>query len=242
MPFSQMRSKGAVLLVCLFIPAAAPFALPSLGLPSLARAARPTAAALLLHASSESPDSSLGRRSFLAGAAGVSALGALGKQESAWAEDLAVATGPKRVGISDDELRAAVEKDVVQQQFMVTGALTRELYDESCTFTDEIDTYTLDKWVKGTALLFKNDYSKMEFDGPISVSSSEVSFRWKEQLMFNIPVLKPKVQRRLRPRGGPYTPARLPPSRLLLQMLIRGHTAGPGAGAAHRLALATAGP
>ena len=95
---------------------------------------------------------------------------------------------------------------------------------------------------QGTALLFKNDYSKMEFDGPISVSSSEVSLRWKEQLMFNIPVLKPKVQRRLRPRGGPYTPARLPPSRLLLQMLIRGHTAGPGAGAAHRLALATAGP
>eukprot|EP00961_Rhodomonas_salina_P103035 1385511-Rhodomonas_salina.1 len=28
----------------------------------------------------------------------------------------------------------------------VTGDLTRALYDESCTFTDEIDTYTLDKW------------------------------------------------------------------------------------------------
>jgi len=32
---------------------------------------------------------------------------------------------------------------------------------QECMFTDEIDTYTLDKWIKGTALLFKNDYSKV---------------------------------------------------------------------------------
>ncbi len=32
---------------------------------------------------------------------------------------------------------------------------------QNCMFTDEIDTYTLDKWIKGTALLFKNDYSKV---------------------------------------------------------------------------------
>jgi hypothetical protein len=32
---------------------------------------------------------------------------------------------------------------------------------QECTFTDEIDTYTLDKWIQGTALLFKNDYSKV---------------------------------------------------------------------------------
>jgi hypothetical protein len=36
---------------------------------------------------------------------------------------------------------------------------------QACTFTDEIDTYTLDKWIQGTSLLFKNDYSKMELDG-----------------------------------------------------------------------------
>jgi len=32
---------------------------------------------------------------------------------------------------------------------------------QSCMFTDEIDTYTLDKWISGTSLLFKNDYSKV---------------------------------------------------------------------------------
>ena len=122
------------------------------------------------------------------------------------------------------ELRKKLEYDVTKNQFMVTGTLTRSLYDEvvscrifesllffhfpcklsslptravtracmalhygwgcyilflfflasdlhqsagmlartqECTFTDEIDTYTLDKWIQGTALLFKNDYSKV---------------------------------------------------------------------------------
>jgi hypothetical protein len=48
---------------------------------------------------------------------------------------------------------------------MVTGDLTRGLYDEGCTFTDEIDTYSLDKWIQGTQKLFKNDYSHMDLDG-----------------------------------------------------------------------------
>jgi len=129
----------------------------------------------------------------LAGAAGgFLAFGGLGiGAERASAE---VGTGEAKVtGISDEELRAAVEKDVTEKQFMVTGVLTRGLYDESCTFKDGIDTYSLDKWIEGTGLLFKNDYSKMELDGPITVTSKEVSFRWKEQLMFNIPVLLPKV-------------------------------------------------
>ena len=38
-------------------------------------------------------------------------------------------------------------KDLEEGQFLVTGALTRSIYDESCTFKDEIDTYTLDKWM-----------------------------------------------------------------------------------------------
>ena len=59
------------------------------------------------------------------------------------------------------ELREKLEYDIKENQFMVTGTLTRSLYDESCTFTDEIDTYTLDKWIQGTGLLFKNDYSKV---------------------------------------------------------------------------------
>lgn len=63
-----------------------------------------------------------------------------------------------------------------------SGTLTRSLYAESCTFTDEIDTYTLDKWIQGTGLLFKNDYSKMELDGQISITDEEATFRFKEQV------------------------------------------------------------
>ena len=59
------------------------------------------------------------------------------------------------------ELRGKLEYDIKENQFMVTGTLTRSLYAESCEFTDEIDTYTLDKWIQGTGLLFKNDYSKV---------------------------------------------------------------------------------
>jgi hypothetical protein len=33
----------------------------------------------------------------------------------------------------------------------------------------------------------------MELDGPITVTEKEASFRFKEQLMFNIPLLRPKV-------------------------------------------------
>lgn len=33
----------------------------------------------------------------------------------------------------------------------------------------------------------------MELDGPITVTNKEAVFRFKEQLMFNIPVFKPKV-------------------------------------------------
>jgi len=102
-------------------------------------------------------------------------------------------SGDKAVGISDEELRKRLEYDVVSNQFMVTGTLTRSLYDEKCTFTDEIDTYTMDKYIQGTGLLFKNDYSKLELDGPITISKTQATFHFKEQLMFNIPVLKPKV-------------------------------------------------
>eukprot|EP00960_Hanusia_phi_P070023 767219-Hanusia_phi.AAC.1 len=79
--------------------------------------------------------------------------------EQASAEQGSASEGKKLVGISDEQFKKMLHDDVVNNQFMVTGALTRSLYDEKCTFTDEIDTYTLDKWMDGTAKLFKNDYS-----------------------------------------------------------------------------------
>lgn len=105
----------------------------------------------------------------------------------------AVALEPKSGKLGAAELAKIVTADVVDRQFLATADFTRSLYDESATFTDEIDTYTLDKWIQGTGLLFKNDYSKMELASPISITKDEASFAFKEQLMFNIPILKPKV-------------------------------------------------
>mmetsp|Transcript_4066 Transcript_4066/g.5601 ORF Transcript_4066/g.5601 Transcript_4066/m.5601 type:complete len:214 (+) Transcript_4066:89-730(+) len=99
----------------------------------------------------------------------------------------------KRVGISDEDLRKVVLNDMVENQFLATGRLTREVYDESATFTDEIDTYTLDKWVVGTQRLFNGENSEVRLDGDVNVSASEVMLRFDEDLQFNIP-FRPTVR------------------------------------------------
>ena len=81
----------------------------------------------------------LGRRAALFGAGATVA----GLPRFAIADDKA----DKQYRLPPDRLAAIVTKDLEEGQFLVTGALTRSIYDESCTFKDEIDTYTLDKWM-----------------------------------------------------------------------------------------------
>ena len=100
---------------------------------------------------------------------------------------------PKRKNLSPAEMAAAVKKDIVDNQFLVTGQLTRDIYDESATFTDAIDTYTLDKWMKGTAALFVGPLSHVDLVGNIEANDKEVKFRFDEILAFNLPFVKPKV-------------------------------------------------
>ncbi len=99
----------------------------------------------------------------------------------------------KLYNLSPSEIGAIVEEDLVKNAFLTNGKLTRAIYDEKATFTDEIDTYTLDKWIKGTARLFVGPPgSRVSLDGPIQASEKEVVFRFEEDLMFNIP-FKPVV-------------------------------------------------
>ena len=46
---------------------------------------------------------------------------------------------PKLTNVSDDELRKIVTADVKERKFLVSADLTREVYDESSNFIDEID-------------------------------------------------------------------------------------------------------
>ena len=100
----------------------------------------------------------------------------------------------KQIGIGNDELAQIIARDVRDNQFMVRADLTRSVYDEAATFTDEIDTYALDSWIKGTKRLFVADKSLVELvPDSLTVTDQEARFLFTEYLTFNIPFLLPKV-------------------------------------------------
>lgn len=117
------------------------------------------------------------RRSFLSATASTASL--LPLRVYAVASD-------KQTNISNDELKKIILSDL-DKSFLVTADITRSVYDESATFTDEIDVYTMDKWIKGTKALFIPSGSRLKLVGDVDVTQSEVSFRFDEDLMFNIP-------------------------------------------------------
>ena len=70
----------------------------------------------------------------------------------------------------------------------LTGLCTswQDIYDESCTFTDEIDTYQKDKFIKGTKALFVASESQVELLGDVDVleNGKKLQFRFQETLAF----------------------------------------------------------
>jgi hypothetical protein len=95
--------------------------------------------------------------------------------------------GEKLRNLSPDKIGAIVKADLVERQFLATAAFTREIYDEAALFTDEIDTYTLPKFIKGTSALFVADKSKVFLVGDVEATEAKVAFRFDEDLCFNIP-------------------------------------------------------
>uniref|UniRef100_A0A7S0XLZ5 SnoaL-like domain-containing protein n=1 Tax=Chrysocystis fragilis TaxID=1411660 RepID=A0A7S0XLZ5_9STRA len=104
-----------------------------------------------------------------------------------------IALEPKLTKLPDEEVVKRVTEDVVDRQFLATADFTRALFDESATFTDEIDTYTLPKFIEGTKKLFDPDRSKVELTSPVVVDKDSVSFRFSEYLCFKLPVVQPIV-------------------------------------------------
>ena len=101
--------------------------------------------------------------------------------------------GVKRKGISNEDIREVVRRDVVEGQFLTNGKLTRDIYDEEAVFQDEIDTYTLDKWITGTSRLFNGRNSRVDLVGEVEANEDYVEFRFDEVLEFNIPILHPST-------------------------------------------------
>ena len=66
--------------------------------------------------------------------------------------------------------------------------LTRTLYDEACTFQDEIDTYELDKFIKGTSKLFVADRSHVDLTSARDRDGRERRVQVQGGPCFNIPL------------------------------------------------------
>ena len=96
-------------------------------------------------------------------------------------------TTPEKLPLTDEQLKQVVKEDLLVRQFLVTGDLTRSIYKPSAEFTDEIDTYKMDQWMKGTQKLFVGDKSNVRLVGDVDVSPEKVEFRFDEDLMFRIP-------------------------------------------------------
>lgn len=94
----------------------------------------------------------------------------------------------ERKNLSDLQLKEIVTQDLVQRQFLVTGNLTPHIYKPTATFTDEVYTYKMDEWIKGTKRLFVGEKSDIRLIGDVHVSPEKVQFRFDGDLMFRVPL------------------------------------------------------
>lgn len=101
----------------------------------------------------------------------------------------------KRTNLSIGDVKDIVKGDVIDRQFLATAKLTRDIWDESALFIDEIDTYGLQQWVTGTQRLFVGSGSNVRLLGDVesNADETEIKFRFEEELMFNIPLVRPVV-------------------------------------------------
>ena len=99
----------------------------------------------------------------------------------------------KRFDLSPSDIATIVADDIVKNQALVTADFTRDIYDESCTFQDEISTYEINEYVKGTKALFDPALSHVDLVGPVTATNDLVEFKFSETLAFKIP-FNPKVK------------------------------------------------
>ena len=131
-----------------------------------------------------SSTSSLPRRAVLQAVASLPAISLMvNSQQPSHAADDAYG----KLDLTDEQLKEVIKSDVLKRQFLVTGVLTRSVYKPTATFTDEIDTYGMDQWMKGTQRLFVGSKSQVRLVGDVEVNPEKVEFRFDEDLMFNIP-------------------------------------------------------
>lgn len=114
------------------------------------------------------------RRHFLASLVSAGSIASSSASTLVHSPTPALADDDEKLALSDDELKEVVKEDLLKRQFLVTGNLTPSIYKSAATFTDEIDTYQMDQWMKGTQKLFVGEKSDVRLVGDISVSPEKV--------------------------------------------------------------------
>lgn len=98
----------------------------------------------------------------------------------------------KLLSLSPSTISRIVKDDIEIRQALITADFTRSVYSEDCLFQDEIDTYPINDYVKGTKALFNAEKSHVDLVGEVSANNDQVNFKFSETLAFNIP-FNPKV-------------------------------------------------
>jgi hypothetical protein len=153
-----------------------------------------TSPSLQLSADSLATKSSSRRQWISASILGPIGLLATTSTSSTAAAAVVVVSAPLAFPYTNAQLKDIIKSDIVDRQFLATGQLTRNIYSDTALFTDEIDTYGIDQWIQGTQRLFVGAGSSVRLVGPVDVSDSDITFRFDEDLMFNIPLLRPVVK------------------------------------------------
>ena len=111
----------------------------------------------------------------------------------------AMALAPNKKAVTPSELVQIVKDDFTQRKYLVTGNLTKEVYDDHCHFADERDDFGdigLDRWASAVNFLFIGEKSKLALTGPVEFDEAKrtITFTgWRQVDVFRLP-------------GSPHTP------------------------------------
>lgn len=106
----------------------------------------------------------------------------------AWPQVLQAAISDARDIVSIDRLRDVVEKDFVQNQYYVTGKLSREVYTQDCQFKDPTTNVKgVQPYTAAVAKLFDPAKSKAELISLKIAGPDTMILRWRLAATLNIP-------------------------------------------------------
>jgi len=77
-------------------------------------------------------------------------------------------------------MAAAIEKDFVEKQYYVTGNLTRELFEDDCTFIDPTTNVKgVEPYTRAVAMLFDSDVSRADLISIEVEDATHIRLRWR---------------------------------------------------------------